>query len=154
MRKYHLFDLTAQTDLPGAECSTVILSEGFRPMYQEGNKFKVCFLREPRIRLVGPSLQLIDDVRGIEPAALQLDWDHPAPRALLPEKHVITSFSIRRDTQGFAVEVDNDSPARRRADGNRTTILVAMMDPAGTGNRVGDGFDNAAHFCLPSCIRL
>ena len=153
-RNFHLFDLAAQTDLPGAECGTVILSDDLRPMHQEGNELKACSLRKPCIRYIGASLKLIDHRRAIEAAAFQLNRDHPAPCSLLPEKQVIAALSSRRDAQGFAVEIDNDSPARFRADGDRTSILVASMDPAGAGNRVRDGFDDPTHFCLLSWIRL
>lgn len=152
--KHDLLRPAAQTDLPGTECRAFIPSDDLRPMRQKRDELKTRLLREPRIRLVGASLKLIDDVRGIEAAALQLDRDHPAPRALLPEKQVIAAFLPLGDMQGLAVEIDDGFPVRRRSDGDPTTILVAGMDPAGIGHYAGNGFDDAVHFCLLSCMRL
>ena len=153
-RKYYLLLLAAQIDLLGTERRELNFSDDIRSMDEKRDELKTYSLRKPGTCLVGSSLKLLDDVRGIEAAALQFNRDHLAPRALLPEKQVIAAFSIMGDTQGFAVEIDNGFPVCRRSDGDRTTILVASMDSAGIGDRVGDGIDAAVHFYLLSCIRL
>lgn len=116
--KHYLLRPAAQTDLPGAECRPFIPSDDLRPMREKRDELKTRLLWEPRIRLVGASLKLSDDVHSIEAAALQLDRDHPTPRALLPEKQVIAAFSITRNVQSFGVEIDDGFPVRYRSDGD------------------------------------
>ena len=108
--------------------------------------------RQPSVRGLGPSLELLDDLIAREPAALQLDWCNPRLIVVFADEQQIATFLFQQPKR-FAIEIDHNMGVRYSIHLNVAAVSVAIVRVAAPTNRVGDHLHQSVH-ASPFCCRL